>query len=117
LAKALKADVFISLHCNHSDNSNARGVEVYVANTTSKYSKKAAWLAFQLQAAFRKQLGFEGRGVKFENFQVLRETLNYFPAVLLELGFLSNRDENNYFSNLSNIRLSALSILRIVQNY
>ncbi|WP_339657582.1 N-acetylmuramoyl-L-alanine amidase [uncultured Maribacter sp.] len=117
LAKVLKADVFISLHCNHSDNPNARGIEVYVTNVKSQYSENAAWLAFELQASFKKQLGFESRGVKFANFQVLRETLDYFPAVLLELGFLSNRDENNYFSNRSNIRLSALSILLIIQKY
>ena len=117
LAKVLKADVFISLHCNHSDNPNARGIEVYVTNSKSQYSENAAWLAFELQASFKKQLGFESRGVKFANFQVLRETLDYFPAVLLELGFLSNRDENNYFSNRSNIRLSALSILLIIQKY
>ncbi len=117
LAKVLKADMFISLHCNHSDNPNARGIEVYVANTISQYSKEATWLAFELQASFKRQLGFGSRGVKFANFQVLRETRDYFPAVLLELGFLSNRDENNYFSNLSNLRLSALSILLIIQNY
>ena len=117
LAKVLKADVFISLHCNHSDNPNARGIEVYVTNTISQYSKEATWLAFELQASFKRQLGFGSRGVKFANFQVLRETRDYFPAVLLELGFLSNRDENNYFSNRSNIRLSALSILLIIQKY
>lgn len=117
LAKVLKADMFISLHCNHSDNPNARGIEVYVANTISQYSKEATWLAFELQASFKRQLGFGSRGVKFANFQVLRETRDYFPAVLLELGFLSNRDENNYFSNLSNIRFSALSILLIIQKY
>tara|TARA_B100000953_G_C17911586_1_gene387777 strand:+ start:216 stop:551 length:336 start_codon:yes stop_codon:yes gene_type:complete len=36
LDKSLKADIFISLHCNHSDNPNARGIEVYVANVISK---------------------------------------------------------------------------------
>jgi N-acetylmuramoyl-L-alanine amidase len=117
LAKVLKVDVFISLHCNHSDNPNARGIEVYVANAKSQYSENAAWLAFELQASFKKQLGFESRGVKFADFQVLREARDYFPAVLLELGFLSNWDENSYFSNRSNIRLSALSILLIIQNY
>lgn len=117
LAKVLNADVFISLHCNHSNNPNARGIEVYVFNEKSQYSENSIWLAFELQASFKRQLGFESRGVKFANFQVLRETLDYFPAVLLELGFLSNRDENNYFSNLNNIRLSALSILLIIQNY
>jgi N-acetylmuramoyl-L-alanine amidase len=32
LAKALKADIFISLHCNHAKNPGATGTEVYVAN-------------------------------------------------------------------------------------
>lgn len=114
LAKVLKADLFISLHCNHSDNPNARGIEVYVTNAKSQYSANSVWLTFELQASFKKQLGFKSRGVKFANFQVLRETLDYLPSVLLELGFLSNRDENNHFSNLSNIRLSALSILLII---
>ena len=41
LAKALKADVFISLHCNHSDNSNARGIEVYVSKKQEQYSEKS----------------------------------------------------------------------------
>jgi len=115
LAKALEADVFISLHCNHSDNPNARGIEVYVANNTSQYSKEATWIAFKLQGAFNKELGFESRGVKFGNFQVLRETVGYCPSVLLELGFLSNWDENRYFSNYENIRLAALAIVLSIQ--
>ena len=49
LAKSLKADLFVSLHCNHSDNPDARGIEVYVAKAMSKYSDDATWLAFQLQ--------------------------------------------------------------------
>jgi N-acetylmuramoyl-L-alanine amidase len=115
LAKVLKADVFISLHCNHSDNPNARGIEVYVARAVSNYSKNATWLAFQFQAEFHKKLGFESRGVKFANFQVLRETINFCPSVLLELGFLSNADESNYYSNVKNIQLSAMLILASIQ--
>jgi N-acetylmuramoyl-L-alanine amidase len=111
LSKALEADVFISLHCNHSDNSNARGVEVYVSNGISQYSKDATWLAFDLQAAFKKQLGFESRGVKFANFQVLRETVEYCSSILVELGFLSNEDESGYLANSKqNKRLAYLII-------
>jgi len=99
LAKALKADFFVSLHCNHSDNPNSRGIEVYVANAESKHSNDATWLAFQLQVDLNKKLGFESRGVKFANFQVLRETTNNFPSILVELGFLSNNDEESYLVN------------------
>ncbi|WP_179343372.1 N-acetylmuramoyl-L-alanine amidase family protein [Winogradskyella ursingii] len=114
LAKALKADLFVSLHCNHSDSPNARGVEIYVADAESKYSDDSTWLAFQIQAALNTELGFESRGVKFRNFQVLRETVAYCPSVLLELGFLSNWDEKKYFvkeENNSNIALAILSQL------
>ena len=96
LAKTLKADLFVSLHCNHSDNPNARGVEVYLADAISEYANDATWFAFQLQATLDKELGFESRGVKFANFQVLRENVDYCPSVLLELGFLSNKNEVDY---------------------
>ncbi|KJD36440.1 N-acetylmuramoyl-L-alanine amidase [Tamlana sedimentorum] len=112
LAKALKADLFVSLHCNHSDNPNARGVEVYVSKKQSTYSKVSTWFAFQLQAAFNIELGFESRGVKFANFQVLRETVDYCSAVLLELGFLSNGDESKYYQKTESSKILALFILR-----
>jgi len=107
LAKILKADLFLSLHCNHSDNPNARGVEVFVARKNSKYADDATWFAYQLQEAFREELGFESRGVKFSDFQVLREIADYFPAVLFELGFLSNWDESIYYN--SSVRFLALA--------
>ncbi|MEO7284737.1 N-acetylmuramoyl-L-alanine amidase, partial [Gelidibacter sp.] len=67
------------------------------------------------QNQFKKKLGFESRGVKFANFQVLRETKDYCPTLLLELGFLSNGDESSYFSNFNNIRLSAMVIFETIQ--
>ncbi|WP_437370502.1 N-acetylmuramoyl-L-alanine amidase family protein [Maribacter litoralis] len=111
LAKALNANLFVSLHCNHSDNPDARGVEVYVANATSKYSDESTWSAFQVQDALNKGLGFESRGVKFANFQVLRETSDYCTAVLLELGFLSNGDEGGYLLKSKSIEALSLVIL------
>ncbi|WP_316928627.1 N-acetylmuramoyl-L-alanine amidase [Gillisia sp. JM1] len=117
LAKALNADVFISVHCNHSNSSNTRGVEIYVAKNISQYLNSSTWIAFQLQAALKKKLGFESRGVKFKNFQLLVDSANHFPSVLLELGFLSNWDENRYFSSPENIRLAALAILLSIQKH
>ena len=115
LAKALKADLFVSLHCNHSDNPNARGIEVYVTDVISKYSNDATWLAFQLHEDLNKRWGFESRGVKFANFQVLRETMDFTPSVLLELGFLSNKDESHYISEYENLQHIALAILSFLK--
>lgn len=116
LAKRLNADMFISLHCNHSDNPNARGIEIYVANETSQYSDESLWLAFQLQDELNKKLGFESRGVKFGNFQVLLETIDFCRSVLLELGFLSNWDENSFIQALPKQRHIGLSILITLKN-
>mgnify|MGYP003690477089 CR=1 FL=1 len=107
LTKALKADLFVSLHCNHSDNPNARGIEVYVSKKQAEYSKESTWYAFQLQKSLNKKLGYESRGVKFANFQVLRETIGYCSSILLELGFLSNVDENKYLSDIKSTKVIA----------
>jgi N-acetylmuramoyl-L-alanine amidase len=115
LTKALKADLFVSLHCNHSDNPDARGIEVYTSEKETIYSKESIYIGFQMQKTLCKAMGYESRGVKFANFQVLQETINYASAVLLELGFLSNRDENYYLSNSTNIKLMALTILLSIQ--
>ncbi|MDR5591156.1 N-acetylmuramoyl-L-alanine amidase [Christiangramia sp. SM2212] len=111
LAKALNADLFLSLHCNHSDNPDARGIEIYVAKAISKYSDDATWLAFQLQEDLNKSLGFESRGVKFANFQVLRETVNSCSSILVELGFLSNKDESDYLANSKQNKTLAFLII------
>ncbi|WP_310991236.1 N-acetylmuramoyl-L-alanine amidase family protein [Aequorivita marina] len=111
LAKSLKADLFVSLHCNHSDNPNARGVEVYVSNKQSIYQDNSVWLAFRMQVALNTKLGFESRGVKFGDFQVLRETVDYCLSVLLELGFLSNWDESQYHLETESCLVLALAIL------
>ena len=111
LGITLKADLFVSLHCNHSDNPEAVGIEVYIRNSESQYSRESAWFAYLLQAGFIEQLGFKSRGVKFANFQVLRETVDLYTSVLLELGFLSNREENDYYNKSSGIRAVALIII------
>ena len=115
LAKALKADLFVSLHCNHSDNANARGVEVFVANKESVNQHDSTWLAFQLQDMLNKTLGFESRGVKFANFQVLRDTIDYCNSIIVEMGFLSNLDEESYFTNDINLKALAHTILNFLK--
>ncbi|MAN26961.1 MULTISPECIES: N-acetylmuramoyl-L-alanine amidase family protein [Mesonia] len=121
LAKALNADLFISLHCNHSHNPTVRGIEVYIDTNESRNSKESTWFAYQLQNKIKKHLGFESRGVKLANFQVLRETINYFPSVLVELGFLSNGDESSYYQRPESYQVLALviweSLIRKYKSY
>ena len=116
LAKALKVDLFVSLHCNHSDNPDAKGIEVYASQKGTNNSKESIYTGYQIEKALCKAIGYKSRGVKFANFQVLRETIDYCTSVLLELGFLSNRDESSYISASKNIKLIALAILLSIKN-
>ena len=99
------------MSANHSDNPDARGIEVYASRIQEKFSKASVFIGYQIESALCKAIGYESRGVKFANFQVLRQTTEYCPAILIELGFLSNWDEGRYISNNNNMEHIALSIL------
>ena len=114
LAKILKADIFISLHCNHSDNPNTRGVEVFVSNKRGKYSRESVLFAYDLQKGLKENIGFKSRGVKFGDFQVLRETVNECSPILLEMGFLSNKYEANFLKIGKNTFSIASKILEFL---
>jgi len=87
LANQLKADVFVSIHGNSLLNSpQANGTETYYYQRSSSKD-----LANVIHKYLVKAIGLRDRGVKNESFQVIRETT--MPAVLLEIGFLSNSAE------------------------
>ena len=116
LAESLKADAFVSLHCNASPN-NSRGMEVYVHQSESPNSKTSIALGVSILNESTQKLGFEKRGVKFANFQVLRETIPYCMVILVEMGFMTDVDEADYFLEARNIKALALAVLMGVLNY
>ncbi len=116
LAKSLKADVFVSLHCNAS-GKNSRGMEVYIHNSGTLNSKKSIALGISMLNESTQKLGFEKRGVKFANFQVLRETIPYCTSLLVEMGFMNNDDEADYFLEAKNIKAMALAVLKGISTY
>ncbi|WP_111309619.1 N-acetylmuramoyl-L-alanine amidase family protein [Confluentibacter sediminis] len=116
LAKALKADVFVSLHCNAS-KTTSKGMDVYVHDSKNLNTKESIILGLSILNENSSKLGFETRGVKFANFQVLRDMIDFCPAILVELGFLTNFDEADYFLNPSNTKAIALAILVAIYNH
>lgn len=118
LAESLKADVFVSLHCNSSVNSS-KGIDIYVHNTHTeeKNLMKSIGMGLSILEESTLKLGFKKRGVKFANFQVLRDNIKFRPSILIEMGFLTNTDEADYFLKSKNIRAMALAILIGLYNY
>ena len=80
-------DILISIHCNSAENTRARGLETYCY----KFGGNGEVLARSMQKALISASGLADRGVKEGNLHMLRET--NVPAVLVELGFLSNPEE------------------------
>jgi len=107
LAKYLKPDIFISLHCNNIDDSRIKGVELYTYDNNELSLLSAKAISYELS----QKLGFKTRIVKQANFQVLRETFKSCSAIFLELGYLSNKNESDYMSNKEKRKALALAIL------
>jgi N-acetylmuramoyl-L-alanine amidase len=118
MARALRADVFVSLHCNASPKAS-RGMEVYAHSSKTEDINITQSIGLGLSILYEntKKLGFKERGVKFANFQVLRETTVLCPSLLIELGFVTNTDEAGYFLKPKNIRAMALAILMGLYDY
>lgn len=93
-ANAWGADYFISIHTNASVSKGASGTEVLVYSSPSS----AATLAEDVLNRVTEITGFESRGVKLRpGLYVLRKT--NMPAILVELGFISNPYEATFMAN------------------
>lgn len=119
LTKALQADVFISIHCNQAERREAQGIEVYIyrfANNADRdLNGKSESMAITLLKGFHESLGFRTRGIKQADFQVLRDLRFTCPAILLELGFLSNLEEAIHSTRKSSITGYAMVILQTLK--
>jgi N-acetylmuramoyl-L-alanine amidase len=108
-ARKAKADVFVSIHANFSPNPQSTGSETFVINAagyagTPEGSRARGFQIGNANDYYNTQLGYSiqrrlmemdpkvpDRGLKRQSFFVLRETS--CPAVLVEIGFLSNVSE------------------------
>ncbi|WP_332647234.1 N-acetylmuramoyl-L-alanine amidase [Lysinibacillus sp. 54212] len=80
-----EADAFISIHYDATEDSSVSGITTYYTNS---YQKN---LADYVHAGLSKKVKVRDRGVQPGNYLVLRE--NRQNAILIELGFLSNPNE------------------------
>lgn len=87
IANDAKADLFVSVHVNAGGGT---GVEIYALGGGGKAELCASKVLPYLVDA-GKWTNRGNRGIKFSNFQVLRDT--YMPAILTENGFIDCQED------------------------
>lgn len=132
-----KGRLFLNLHCNASFSPNHRGMRLYINNPNGQprfrtsempifgnkrlnilnqanYLKQSKTFANLLQ----KELNFLAENpIIITEFPIITLSDVSMPAVLLELGYLSNIDDAKRLSNPDHISELADAIIRAIQLY
>ncbi len=109
-ANHLQADAFISIHYNSTPQyPNAKGISTYY------YDEKDKLFSTTIHDELLSATASEDRRVQFGNFQVLRT--NHTPALLLELGFISNVAEELNIQSIAYQRKISKGIIAGMQKY
>lgn len=110
-ANDLKADLFVSLHCNSSDENSGNGLEVLYKN--NEYATDSRRFAKKCLEALVETTGFLNRGLlKGNRIYIIRNAK--MPTVLLELGFLSDSNDLDYLSDEGNRKEIAETICQVI---
>lgn len=110
IANEANADIFVSIHNDAFTNSDTSGT------TTFHYgSKEAINLANHIQKNVVRELGTKNRNVRFGSFFVIRYT--NMPAVLVEVAFISNPEEELLLASCDSRAKAAQSICDGIMKY
>jgi N-acetylmuramoyl-L-alanine amidase len=93
IINTIKPDLVLSLHVNQSANVAKSGMEFYVANE-SVVSEKSVLIANALRTKFMQNNSVPSSEVKKAPFFILKKSTA--PAIVVELGYLSNLSDRAY---------------------
>lgn len=131
IANNTDSDILISIHFNASGNpaSNSAGIQTYSYEADPSYPSRINkyWhnnpdrisesnrLAADIHSSLLAETGAKDAGLLQRSFAVLRETDK--PAVLLELGYIDNFDENQQIRSDAYQNRLVAGIVKGIQKY
>lgn len=104
-----KPDLFVSVHINACENEEINGIETHYWKDDSLDFAKA------VHKSVMSKIDANNRGVIKSRFYVIRHTT--IPAILLELGFISNANERNELLSEERQEKSAEAVCEGIINY
>ncbi|TQR32219.1 N-acetylmuramoyl-L-alanine amidase [Lysinibacillus sphaericus] len=108
-------EIFVSIHVNSAANTAALGTETYYAVSTGDMFNEDIDLATFVNNQIVNNLNMKNRGVKKEQYYVIRNTI--IPAILVELGFLTNSEDRAKMTDDQYVELFAESIYKGILEY
>lgn len=113
-AKKNYGEIFISIHAN-SASASANGTETFYSKSANDNEKEDYALAKYINDEIVKNAKMTNRGVKREDFYVIRNL--YIPAILVELGFVTNSADRAKLTDDAYIEIFAQSIFNGISKY
>jgi N-acetylmuramoyl-L-alanine amidase len=116
MAEDVYAELFVSLHVNSvKNNTSVKGTETYFNTSTNMNGAESKLLAYEIQKQMVEQADMYDRGIKDSGFYVIKN--NHIPAVLLEMGFLPNKEDREKLVSDQYQEIIAESIYQGINNY
>ena len=109
------AEMFISIHNNSSTSSSAHGTETYYSISANDNEKEDNALATYVNSQIVKNAQMFNRGIKREDFYVIRHSV--YPSILVELGFISNTEDRNKLVSSQYTQIFGDSIYKGIVEY
>ena len=106
------ADIFISIHADAFTNPEVKGTTAYYYTRGSEASRR---LADSVRTAVIDAIGTVDRGSQSCNFYVVKHT--DMPAILLEISFISNPDEEAMMNSETGIQKIAQGMADGIADY
>ena len=111
LSNSANPNLFLSLHCNAAINHLANGIETLCYSRASK----GYLYALSVQNSLSRGTELTNRGVKIRSdLYVLRNTKA--PAILLELGFISNKEDAIWLAKTKHLKKAASLVAHGIGN-
>lgn len=102
-------DIFVSIHVNSSNSESPYGIE------THYYKDNSLTLAKYIHASMLNNINSKDRGLFKSKFYVINHTTA--PAILVEIGFISNQNERAQLVTESRKNATAKAIIEGIDGY